>query len=111
MKLNYKEQVLTLRHKDKPIIVETPAGLIVLNRDADDGRKIRLQLPPGTRAFIGKEKLFADSSYLAEENGKIIPKHGLLAPIYEDNGDGEPEFVGFGKPDVLTINEVNDGTC
>lgn len=97
MELKYTEQVLTQR-KDKPIVIETPAGLVLLHRDAEDLRKIRMELPPGVRAFVGKEKLLLDSKFVQEQNGKIVPKCGMLTPLYEDG-----EFIGFGQPDVIEL--------
>jgi len=99
VKVEYTQKVLTFRHNHKPLIIETPAGLVVILKEGEDKRKVQVFTPPGVRAFIGEERITSESEYVSEQNGKLIPKHAILTPSYDEAGN----FIGFKKPEVIPL--------
>ncbi|MFM9966691.1 MAG: hypothetical protein ACKV2Q_36425 [Planctomycetaceae bacterium] len=84
------EQFSLQRGKD--IVIETPEGLIVIQRTPADDRKdgrsnhITIRMPAKMRAYVGSDRAMQHARFLARRDGAIVPKFRSLAPVV--GGDG-----------------------
>lgn len=93
------EQQLELRPQT-PIVIETAHGMIKLHRDTSKrGHRLRLEMPPGVRAFIGEGRAWDNARYLMRDgDGAVLPRYNLLVPVVS-----EGTLVGLESPRVLKV--------
>lgn len=94
------KQTLSLRPEDKDgIVIPTVSGLITIKRAGKDLRKLKIELPHGLKAYIGRDRALQDSRFLELKDDKLLPKFSLLAPIYGHEG----ELLGVDMPGTLRL--------
>lgn len=101
-------QTLTLRSDGTPIVITTPMGMIKIHRLQGEGRKVIMDLPAGLMGFVSEERALDRSAFLArDEEGRIVPKFKLLAPLTGPHG----ELVGVCEPSRFRLelrHELSD---
>lgn len=100
-----KTQTLTFRPGGKPIVIETPLGLIVMNRMKEDPRKVQIGLPEGMNAYIGEDRALKEARFIEkDELGRLQPKFGMLTPVTDESG----ELSDVTAPEVLKLKKNGD---
>lgn len=97
----HHEQILDLRGGQEPLFIQTPLGLIELQRVKEDGRKLRLKLPACCRAFRKKHEALETSPFLHVENGLVKPLFSLLSPVVNEQG----ELIDVAVPQTLVFRQ------
>ena len=80
---------------NKPIIIETPEGLIRIEIKQHPRRRFVITLPQGMSAWHGEDRAFEHGRFLCkDENGVVKPKYDIIVPKVNENG----ELIGIDMP-------------
>ena len=90
-------QILTIKPgHEHSIRIETPMGLIVIERLTGDSRKFKITLPNGLKAVSGKS---VEGLYVKETDGNLTPVYEMLVPLLDADG----KLVGAAKPTAFQL--------
>lgn len=91
-------QILTLRPgPEHAVSIETPMGLIHIERLTRDTRKIEVHLPPGLKAKMGERPRDTDGMFVKDEQ----PAYAMLVPVRDEKG----RLVGAARPTAFELVE------
>lgn len=91
-------QILELR-ESRPIVVETPEGLISIT--IDKKRKVKLELPGEMTAHRGEKRALEHLRFLqVDGDGTVRPKYEVLTPRLDDKG----RLIGVQMPTPLIVS-------
>lgn len=89
---------MTLR-KDEPLVIETPLGLIEIER-GDGPHRLLVTLPEGLIAQRGVQRAMAGARYLIRgEDGRIRARYHMLTPRTGPDG----ELAGVETPPLFRV--------
>jgi hypothetical protein len=90
--------------KNKPVFIETPAGLIRIEMELTSYNKRRaiVEVPPGLRVAKGEQRAKEDAKFLEFNNGHVRPKYRFLVPVTDADGN----LIGVDSPEVLAIRQA-----
>jgi hypothetical protein len=98
-------QILTLRPgPEHAVTIETPMGLIRIERLTRDTRKIEITLPMGLRANREtNHKNDRNGYFVREDDGQLVPAYDMLVPLR----DGKGALIGAARPTAFELIEEN----
>lgn len=98
-------QILTLRSgPEHAVTIETPMGLIHIERLTRDTRKIEVVLPMGLRANRETHHTSARNGYFVrEDDGRLVPAYDMLVPLRDERG----ALIGAARPTAFELIEEN----
>lgn len=89
--------------KNEPIHVVTPLGVIRLERDREDSRKIRFTFPPieGFKALKGNKPEVKTLPLVADKDGHLVAQFDMLVPVKDSDGN----LCGVVSPKMFRLVE------
>jgi hypothetical protein len=91
--------------KNDSIHITTPLGVIRIDRDGKDSRKLLFHYPmiEGFYAYKGdKPEIKTVPLVTKDENGRLVPQFSVLAPVLDEDGN----MVAVRPPEVFRLQEV-----
>ena len=81
------EQVLTLRPVNgREIAIATAHGIIEIRRVEDEPKKLRITLPEGLFAQVGRERVEQRNGWLVVKGESVSPKKKLYKSVVDEDG-------------------------
>ena len=87
----------------RPLVMETPAGLVRIEWDTSSRRrKLRIIMPGCFTVHRGDERALKGLRFLKQdEKGKLVPNYGMLVPVVGDDG----AIQGVQEPAAIKIGQ------
>lgn len=99
-----KQNIQTLHlAKNEPIHLVTPLGVVRLDRDEKDSRKIRFTFPPieGFKAFKGDKPEVRTLPLVQNQDGHLVAQFDMLVPVRDSDGN----LCGVVSPKMFRLVE------